>query len=79
MATRHPERYREMLNRLKAARLERGLTQSDVATVLGESQQWFSLVEIGSRRLDPLELAELAEIYQYPIEHFIPPEPKRRR
>lgn len=71
MATRHPERYRRMLGRLRKARKAAGLTQVEAAAHLGVPQTFISRVELGERRLDPLELQELAELYGKPLGYFL--------
>ena len=71
MATRNPERYKRLIRRLKQARLECGMSQVDVARALGEPQQFVSRVELGERRIDPTELAELAALYRQPIGYFL--------
>ena len=71
MPTRHPERYRELVARLRQARHEAGMTQAQVAEALGASQQWMSKVETGERRLDVLELEELAGLYGKGLDFFL--------
>ena len=71
MRTRHPERYRKLVKRLRQARHEAGMTQLQVAEALGASQQWLSKVETGERRVDVFELEELGRLYGKGIEHFI--------
>lgn len=71
MATRHPEGYRRMLDRLREARQAAGLTQVEVAQRLGAPQQFVSQVELGERRIDPLELKELAALYGKPLDFFL--------
>jgi transcriptional regulator with XRE-family HTH domain len=71
MATRHPERYRRLLERLRQARQEAGLSQEAAAAVLGTRQKYISKIETGERRIDPLELVELAELYGKPMEWFL--------
>ena len=72
MASRYPKAYSRMLTLLRAARLEAGLTQSEVAARLRVNQTWVSKVEIGERRLDPIELVRLAEIYGGAAVDFLP-------
>ncbi len=72
MASRHPELYREMLERLRRARVEADLTQEDVARLLGVRQTLVSKIETGERRVDPIELRELAELYGKPLADLIP-------
>jgi len=71
MATRHPERYRELLLRLKEARKASGMSQEAVAAALGVRQKYISKIETGERRLDPIELLELADLYGKPIQFFL--------
>lgn len=71
MATRHPQRYRRMLRRLREARTEAGMSQVDVAARLKVSQIFVSRVETGERRIDPLELLELATLYGKPVMFFL--------
>lgn len=70
MATRHPERYRRLLLRLREARLAMGLSQEKVAAALGVGQKYISKVETGERRIDPIELQELADLYGKPVQFF---------
>ncbi len=72
MASRHPELYREMLERLRRARVEADLTQEDVARLLGVRQTLVSKMETGERRVDPIELQELAELYGMAVTELIP-------
>jgi transcriptional regulator with XRE-family HTH domain len=71
MATRHPERYRKLVERLRQARAEAGLTQVAVAAALGVRQKYLSRIETGERRIDPIELKELADLYGKPIQFFL--------
>ncbi len=63
MGSAYPEEYRRFLRKLKAARLEAGLTQVDVARRLKKPQSFISKFETGERRIDPVEFRHLAEIY----------------
>ena len=63
-------RYREFLKRLKAARIDAGLTQQEVAAKLDVPQSYISKCESGERRVDVIELADLAEIYKKPLQYF---------
>ena len=71
MASRHPQRYQALLGRLREARKEAGMSQEQVAALLGVKQKFVSKVELGERRLDPVELQELAELYGKPIGWFV--------
>lgn len=57
--TIYREEYRELVNRLRGAREALNLSQTDLAQRLGRNQQWVSLMESGSRRLDVVEFAEV--------------------
>ena len=60
-----------MLTRLRQARLEAGLTQEQVALRIGVRQNFVSKDELGERRIDVVELAELAKLYGKPLEFFV--------
>jgi len=70
MATRHPELYRTLLLRLREARLAVGLSQEKAAAALGVRQKYISKIETGERRIDPIELQELADLYGKPVLFF---------
>jgi transcriptional regulator with XRE-family HTH domain len=67
----HADEYRRMLERLREARLAVGLTQVQVAERLGKPQSFVSKVELGERRIDPVELRRLAELYGKPLAFFL--------
>jgi transcriptional regulator with XRE-family HTH domain len=71
MASRNPAAYKRLVERLRELRVERGLTQVEVARRLGTRQQYVSLVETGERRLDPVECQELAELYGVEIGELV--------
>jgi transcriptional regulator with XRE-family HTH domain len=64
-------RYQRMLARLREAREAAGLRQAQVAKQLGKPQSYVSKIESGERRIDPLELANLARIYGRKIGWFV--------
>jgi len=74
----HNPRYKYMLGKLREARLDAGLTQVEVAKALGKTQGWVSKCELGERRIDPLDLQDLAKLYGRPLTYFLPA-PRRRR
>jgi transcriptional regulator with XRE-family HTH domain len=53
--------HRKLVARLRALREDAGLSQSDLAKVLGWPQQRLSAVEAGARRLDVIEFLSLTE------------------
>jgi transcriptional regulator with XRE-family HTH domain len=63
--------YQRMLERLRQARTDAGLTQVQVAEQLGVRQTFVSKVELGERRIDPVELARFAAIYGRRVEEFL--------
>lgn len=72
MRTVHTPAYRELLPRLVDARTAAGLTQMDVAAALSLPQSRISRIETGERRLDVIELKDLARLYRKPLGYFVP-------
>lgn len=64
--------YRYLIHRMREAREEAGMTQSDVARELGRPLSFVSKCELGERRVDPIDLWKLTEIYGKPFEYFLP-------
>jgi transcriptional regulator with XRE-family HTH domain len=62
-----------MLVRLRQARRECGLTQTEVARALHKTQGFVSKSELGERRLDPIELLDFATLYGKPVVFFLRP------
>lgn len=70
------ETDRQMLgDRLKEAREYVGLKQEDVAKTLGIPRSALSNVEAGTRKVDAIELARLAKLYQRPVAWFTGEDP----
>jgi len=63
--------YKEIINRLKRARVDAGFSQQAVADKLGKPQSYVSKIESGERRLDVAEMKKLAEIYKKNTSYFI--------
>ena len=63
--------YKEIIERLKTARIEAGLAQQEVADKLGKPQSYISKIESGERRLDVAEIKKFAIIYKKDISFFI--------
>jgi transcriptional regulator with XRE-family HTH domain len=63
--------YKRLLERLRQARLDAGLTQAQVAEKLGVRQTFISKVELGERRIDPVELRRFAELYGRAVDWFL--------
>ncbi len=65
------QRYRRLVERLRSAREDVGLTQAQVAVALHRPQQWVSQCERGRRRVDVVELEDFARVYAKPVEYFL--------
>jgi transcriptional regulator with XRE-family HTH domain len=63
--------YREIIERLKEARIGAGLAQQEVADKLGKPQSYISKIESGERRLDVAEIKKLSIIYKKDVSFFI--------
>lgn len=68
----HTARYKEMLRRLRQARLSAGFTQVEVAAALGRTQAFVSKCELGERRMDPIDLADFARLYRRKLSSLVP-------
>ena len=71
MRSVHSSRYRRFLRRLKAARLEAGLTQTTAAKALRRPQSFVSKCEAGERRVDVIELQDFANLYGKALTYFV--------
>jgi len=71
MRSTHSARYRRLLARLREARLDAGLTQAEVAKALRRPQSFVSKCESGERRVDVIELQDLARLYRKPLAYFL--------
>ena len=71
MATLLAREYEALVERLREARAEAGLTQEAVAEVFGRPQSFLSKIESGERRIDPVELCHLADLYKKPVDWFL--------
>lgn len=65
------EDHKNIIKKLKEARLGLGLTQSEVATKLNKPQSYISKSENGDRRIDIIELKKMAALYKKDISFFI--------
>lgn len=71
MPSLHTPAYRHLRERLKAARVERRLTQAQAAKATGISRRTISNMETGLRRVDATELAIFARAYRKPFGYFV--------
>jgi len=67
----YTKEYREIIEKLKQARLSAGLKQEDVANKLKKPQSYVSKIERGERRLDVTELNAFMKIYKRPVNYFL--------
>lgn len=72
----HSRKYRDFLARLRAAREAAGLTQVEVAKKLKKPQSWVSKSETGERRVDAVELCEIAKVLGANVWSFLPDFPE---
>lgn len=66
------DRYAAFLVLLRQAREEAGLTQAELGIAVGRSQTWVSKCELGERRVDVIELQDLANALRKPLAWFMP-------
>ena len=62
--------YGRLREKLRAARIDAGLTQGQVAHLIGRHQSFISKVEVGERGVDFIEIQVLARIYGKPLSYF---------
>lgn len=67
----HSKEYKVVLERMRKARLEAGLTQVQVAKKLGHHQSYVSKIESGERRVDVVELNKFAKLYNKSVSYFL--------
>jgi len=63
--------YQEIISRLKQARIRLGFSQQEVAEKLSKPQSYVSKIESGERRLDIVEIKNIANIDKKSISFFI--------
>lgn len=61
----------EMAARLKEAREYLGLSQDDVATALKLSRPAVTNIELGNRKVEAVELDQLAKLYGRSVSYFL--------
>ena len=71
MSKKYLPRYQKLTQKLRAARLEAGLTQIEAGKKLKKPQAYLSKIERGERGVDAVELAEFAKVYGKNINYFI--------
>ena len=63
--------HKNLVERLRLTRQNLHLTQKEVAKLLGKTQSYISKIESGQRRIDIIQLKELAGINKKNINYFI--------
>ena len=71
MSKKYQAKYQKLTAKLRSARLEAGLTQVEAGKKLKKPQAYLSKIERGERRVDAVELAELAKIYGKSMDYFL--------
>lgn len=67
----HSREYKKFRERLKQARIELDLSQTEVADRIGQLQAYVSKCEKGERRVDVIELLEFATVYGKGVDFFV--------
>ncbi len=67
----YTKEYKIIIQKLKKARQSAGLKQNEVAKKLGKPQSYISKIESGERRIDIVELKQIAKIYKKSIDFFV--------
>ena len=70
--TIYTKEHKFMVERLKQARKDAGLSQEQVASMLKHNQSFVSKLESGQRRVDIVELRMFAKLYGKPLTYFVP-------
>ena len=71
MSKKYQPKYQNLVKKLRQARLEAGLTQVEAGKRLKKPQAHISKIERGERRVDAVELDELAKLYDKDINYFL--------
>ncbi len=72
-------KYSDIVKRIKQARLDAGFKQEYVADKLKKYQSYLSKIEHGDRKIDIIELVELANFYGKDINFFLTPVEKKAK
>ncbi|OGG42664.1 hypothetical protein A3I34_00155 [Candidatus Jorgensenbacteria bacterium RIFCSPLOWO2_02_FULL_45_12] len=63
--------YAYFVEKLRKARIEAGLTQTQAAKKIGRPQSHISNIESGQQRVDVVELKRFAKLYGKEISYFL--------
>lgn len=67
----HSERHQTIASTLAAQRRAKGLTQAEVARRLGRHQPFIANIESGERRVDLVELLDIADIIELDVVELV--------
>ncbi|HCS79001.1 TPA: hypothetical protein DIV55_04640 [Patescibacteria group bacterium] len=67
----YTEEHKNLIRKLKSARLSAKLDQKTAAKLLNKSQSYVSKMESGQRRVDIVQLKALADVYKKSIDYFL--------
>lgn len=67
----YSKEYKDIIERLKTARIEAGFSQQEIADKLGKPQSYISKIESGERRLDVAEMKKFAQVYKKSADFFL--------
>ncbi len=67
----HSARYLAFLKVLRRARQEAGITQTQLAQMIGETQTFVSKCERGERRIDVIELRAFCQALGVSLKEFV--------
>jgi transcriptional regulator with XRE-family HTH domain len=67
----HTKERGNFVKRLRKAREDAGLTQTEVAKKLGCTQSWVSKIELGELRVEAIWLNRLAKLYKKSVDYFL--------
>ncbi|KML69188.1 helix-turn-helix domain-containing protein [Pectobacterium peruviense] len=62
MASIYSNEYQSVIKILREARIEKGMTQENLANALGRPQSFVAKIENGERRLDVVEFVHIAHL-----------------
>jgi transcriptional regulator with XRE-family HTH domain len=71
MSKLYSQKNKDLLEKLRSARLEVGLTQIQASKKLKKPQSYLSKIERGERKIEAIELGDFAKIYNKDINYFI--------
>ena len=71
MSKTYSQKNNKLLVKLRSARLEAELTQVEASKKLKKPQSYLSKIERGERKVEAIELGDLAKLYNKPLDYFI--------